>query len=444
MNYPIWQKIKRKWYYPTMVIILLALGFLSTLYVYSKINSFEKESLLKRSDSLSKAFDLHEISTLEGNENDLHNSQYISVKEKLINIKKVNPDVRFVYLTGMKGDQVYFIADSEDPDSGGYSPPGEAYPEASPEFKAIFGSGKSLLEGPLADRWGRWISALSPILDSDGQEVAAVVGMDIEAGNYLQNVWLYSSVPIFATVILIAFIITGWLIGRKEEKIMEIKSEMVSMASHDIRSPLAGILWSFEKLHGESDNFTEKQILIINSIESTCRNLLNTLNDFLLASPAAEMGKLISRKDDVAVLIREIADDLALSAQKSSIKIIFEESFPNKLILEFDSSKMERALSNIIDNAIKYSRQGSEVRMGYKKEDEFHVFSIKDKGIGIAEEDEDKIFRGFFRAENAKKNASIGTGLGLYYAKKIIELHGGKVWFESVENSGTTFFVALK
>jgi signal transduction histidine kinase len=113
-------------------------------------------------------------------------------------------------------------------------------------------------------------------------------------------------------------------------------------------------------------------------------------------------------------------------------------------MLEYDPEKMKMVFSNILDNAIKYSRANSRIMIGYRKDEAGHLFSVQDFGIGISAEDKNKIFSSFYRTEQAKTFSTLGTGLGLYYVKKVIDLHQGKIWFESEENKGTTFYIALK
>ncbi|MFH0969169.1 MAG: ATP-binding protein [Patescibacteria group bacterium] len=435
------------WYYPAIMLILIFVGIFSSFYVYIKISSFEKQSLLNRSATLSKSLNTDWIASLSGDESDILNPDYAIIKEKIVAVKRINPDARFVYISGRKDGQVYFMVDSEDPGSDSYSPPGQIYPEATQDFYSMFDTGSPLIEGPVSDRWGSWISALSPIVNPETQKIIAVVGMDIEALNYTKTVWLYSSLPLLVTLILLAMIATGWIIRKKEEKILELKSEFVSIASHDIRSPLNGILWSLENLISKSSISLEKDKLdSLRLIEESCRNLLRIINDFLLIPPleAGGIKKLAVRDADIVELIKKAADDLNLMASKKSIKIIIKESMPPKIMLQCDPEKLKRVFSNIIDNAIKYSQPGSQIEIDRKMEKKFNIFSFKDQGIGISNKDRLKIFQGFFRTDSAKKFAVSGTGLGLYYVKKVVSLQGGKIWFESEENKGTTFYIALK
>ena len=99
----------------------------------------------------------------------------------------------------------------------------------------------------------------------------------------------------------------------------------------------------------------------------------------------------------------------------------------------------------MIENSIKYSDQNDKIiiSLRYNKEENYIEFSVHDSGIGIKEEDQKNIFNKFFRAKNATEKDMVGSGLGLFTTKSIVEKHKGKIWFESIPNSGTTFFVKL-
>ncbi len=103
---------------------------------------------------------------------------------------------------------------------------------------------------------------------------------------------------------------------------------------------------------------------------------------------------------------------------------------------------MVQVFSNLLDNAINYSPSSSKIYLEAIKQNNFVVVSVRDTGFGIPKNQQDKIFERFFRADNVAKNIA-GSGLGLYMTKNIVEGHKGKIWFESKENKGTTFFVKL-
>lgn len=143
---------------------------------------------------------------------------------------------------------------------------------------------------------------------------------------------------------------------------------------------------------------------------------------------------------DIIVIIAEIIDSLNDLVKKNNVNIKFN-IHPTKIIISMDQERMRLALSNIIDNAVRYSRDG-DVDIVIKEDKEI-LIEIIDTGIGMPSDQQNRIFTKLFRARNAISLEPNETGLGLFIAKNIIEKHKGRIWFLSNENKGTTFFVAL-
>ena len=144
--------------------------------------------------------------------------------------------------------------------------------------------------------------------------------------------------------------------------------------------------------------------------------------------------------------LREIATS-AINGYKDEIKekkikIDFKkpDDFP-KIML--DEERIKLVVQNFIDNAIKYSPKGGKIIIVLKKDEKNIELEVQDFGIGIPKNQQDKIFAKFSRADNAIKLNSLGSGLGLFLSKNIVEAHGGKIWFESQENAGTSFYFSL-
>jgi signal transduction histidine kinase len=132
-----------------------------------------------------------------------------------------------------------------------------------------------------------------------------------------------------------------------------------------------------------------------------------------------------------------------LIAKNKKIEIICEGDCLNKMIIKIDGEKIRQVFQNLVSNAIKYSPENSRIFWGHKDEKEKIIFFVKDSGLGIPLDQQKEIFDKFFRASNVLMTGTEGTGLGLYIAKSIVEAHGGKIWFESKEKEGTTFFLEL-
>ena len=232
----------------------------------------------------------------------------------------------------------------------------------------------------------------------------------------------------------------------REKEIDTMKSEFVSVASHQLKTPLAGIKWVSELLLGDKIiKPNEKQVEYLKDIQTSNNRMLKLVGDLLDVSHIETGRKFnIEKKEtDVAELVAIAIKTNQALADTKKIKIILCQGAPKTLLLNIDGEKIQQVFENLINNAIKYSKDGGQVEVGCEHKPNETVFSIKDQGIGIPEKQQDKVFQKFFRGENALTQATDGTGLGLYIAKAIVEAHGGKIWFESVENQGTTFYFSL-
>ncbi|HSQ84451.1 MAG TPA: HAMP domain-containing sensor histidine kinase, partial [Desulfobacterales bacterium] len=146
-------------------------------------------------------------------------------------------------------------------------------------------------------------------------------------------------------------------------------------------------------------------------------------------------------EENLTVLIEEVIDILSPLALDKKISIIYEAYKP--ILLDFDLERIEQVLVNLIDNAIKFSDQKSDIRITVQEDSESVIVSIKDQGIGIPEKDIESIFDKFSTVPSGRDGKTEGTGLGLAICKAIVEAHGGKIWAESISGVSSTFYFKL-
>lgn len=224
-----------------------------------------------------------------------------------------------------------------------------------------------------------------------------------------------------------------------------VKSEFVSLAAHQLRTPLTGIKWTLHSLSEENIgkvNKTQKKI-IDESLESTAY-LIELVND-LLNVARLEEGML---GFDLAIqhLLPIIKDAFAHSEKRALEKgVSFSLEIPEPPLppLNLDKEKIMIVLDNLLTNAIKYTPAGGKIILRVEKEDNSVKISVEDTGIGIPRKQFHRIFTKFFRSEKAQRSQAIGTGLGLYIAQRIISQHGGKITFTSIEGKGSTFSFSI-
>ena len=233
----------------------------------------------------------------------------------------------------------------------------------------------------------------------------------------------------------------------KEREIDRMKTEFVSLASHQLRTPLTSIKWYAELLLEEKEGkkLGAEERDFVKEIHGGNERMVELVNDLLNVS-RIETGKKFTiekKSNEIIPIIKQAIKEHEIVAQQKNIEIICEKKIDEKIILLVDKEKILQVFHNFISNAIKYSSEGKKIYVGCDEEKDRYVFHVKDEGEGIPKDQQDKIFQKFFRASNVILTGAEGTGLGLYIAKSIVEGHEGKTWFESEENKGTTFFVSL-
>lgn len=235
----------------------------------------------------------------------------------------------------------------------------------------------------------------------------------------------------------------------KEKEIDRAKTEFVSLASHQLRTPLTSVSWYSEMLLADiSGALDEKQRTYLNEVSKGNERMV-VLVDALLNVSRLELGTLTidPKPTDIVRLIQSEIDEQRMQIDAKSIYLSFMPAGDIPLI-QVDQNLFTMVIQNLLSNAVKYTPERGGIAISIvvvPAEDggQDILMKMSDTGYGIPKDQQSKIFTKLFRADNVRKQDTEGTGLGLYVAKSIIESFGGKIWFESKENQGTTFFVAM-
>lgn len=224
----------------------------------------------------------------------------------------------------------------------------------------------------------------------------------------------------------------------------EIKTRFLNNLSHEIRTPLNGIV-GFSSLIAESKLSEEKKPEVWNIIRKNSEDLINTIDGLLEMSMAASGSIKIKKSEfDVYDFIYQLQVEI-IDRYKNTNKSINFHSLPNnklkKQMISTDKDLLRNCILKVVDNAFKFTHKGN-VELDLKKEEKFLQFFISDTGIGILEEKPGEIFTQFVKGKNIPNN-SVGLGIGLTIAKQFIELLGGKIWYETEINKGSTFIISI-
>lgn len=223
----------------------------------------------------------------------------------------------------------------------------------------------------------------------------------------------------------------------KERELSELKTQFISTASHEFRAPLSVILSSaslIEKLNAPDKG--ERRLAHLEKIKSNVRYLVNILNDFLSVTKLDEgETKASPEYFDLLHFSKSLVQKVKTSKKKGQSIILECEKAELETFL--DPKLMHLVLSNLLNNAIKYSEEGQPITLKIEDSDHKVRIWVTDQGIGVPEDDQQHLFQRFFRAKNSVNIA--GTGLGLHIVKTYVELMSGQIDFESKENHGSTF-----
>lgn len=232
----------------------------------------------------------------------------------------------------------------------------------------------------------------------------------------------------------------------RDRLVEKMKTEFVSIAAHQLRTPLSAIKWSLKMiLDGDVGEINPEQKDLLEKTYLSNERMIGLIND-LLNVTRIEEGRFLYKPEKMQLegVIVNIIQDLEETIKMKKINVKFEKL--KKLLppVIIDEEKMSLAIYNLLDNALKYTvPEKGEINISLEEKDDNIIFKIKDNGVGIPKDQHQRIFTKFFRGDNVIRMETEGSGLGLYTTKNIIESHKGKIWFESDEGKGTTFYFSL-
>lgn len=227
-----------------------------------------------------------------------------------------------------------------------------------------------------------------------------------------------------------------------------LKDEFIGIAAHELRSPLAVVrgfaqMLMIQTKRGKGPELAEWQMEAIQDIDQATNRLVELTEDLLdVTRLQAGRLELHSEPTDLVALVQRIVARFRVTTEHHRIAV---HATPEHMVITADPRRIEQVLSNLMSNAIKYSPDGGEIDISVREDqrDKVALLSVRDHGIGIPAHQQNRVFSRFMRADNAHAHNIGGTGLGLYLCRELVERHGGRIWFESVEGLGSTFFISL-
>lgn len=430
-----------RYYTAQIAIMLIAIGIGAWQAIDQKTQI--KEDLLEFVKVMSLNVPPQMIESLRGDASDLGNPQYQILKTYLMRAAQIETEARFVYVFGIKPDQtLFFYADSEPVASPDYSPPGQVYSYVSPQDLLVFTKNEPQAFTS-SDAWGRWVSVELPIIDQTTNRVIASLNVDVPQSRYYEQIAFAGMVPVLIGILFALALFIIRRLSAKDELILTQRAGYLAITAHDLKSPLTVIKWTAESLQESlraANNDIKENLAVISG---ECREMFSFIDDLASASQG-DAGKLISSATEnvnIADITKKVVSNSGLLLNQKNLRVI--SALDDNLIVNGDANALRRAFANLVSNAIKYSGDGGQIDIKASNDKGKLVWSITDSGMGIPKDELQKVFTGYYRAKNAKSSGIAGTGLGLYYVKKVVEAYHGKISLNSEVGKGTSITLIL-
>ncbi len=285
---------------------------------------------------------------------------------------------------------------------------------------------------------------IKPLIDLLGGEIKDVFRKEALIGENL--VLEVSTVPILSGQEELGNLVVLHDITR-EKMVERIKTEFVSLAAHQLRTPLSAIKWTLGMfLDGDLGKITKEQTEFLGKSYQANERMISLINE-LLDITKIEEGRYLYKPvlSDLENVVHFVLDSYQEEIARKKISLDYKKPQAGLPKIALDVEKMRLVIQNLLDNAIKYTFLGGKITvlLEYDKNKEEIKFSIRDSGVGIPQNQRFRVFSKFFRGANVVRMETEGSGLGLFISKNIVEAHNGKIWFESEEGKGTVFYIVL-
>ncbi len=264
--------------------------------------------------------------------------------------------------------------------------------------------------------------------------------LKVDSRNFSIFSKLLTSIISSAALIMLASGLFIYLFGlyRRQKEVSEARDDFINSMSHELKTPLATIALSLENMDVQNERNSNYAAIIK---EENVRMQHYVDNILQLARLDKTEFEIKPYKVDICTLIREVVEKEKLNAEEKNGVILC--NLPESLTVNLDVMHMRNVLHNLIDNALKYNDRKPLIEVDLVKKGSLVRISIADNGRGISKEHQQKIFDKFYRVSKGNLYSVKGTGIGLSYAKQVVELHNGKIEVKSTMNEGSTFIISL-
>jgi len=386
-----------------------------------------------------------------------------AIQKKVNEVFGKNSEIQELSVVEPEGDDFKVIASSQKSDVGKkvnfyyykmawLQPDNDGLATDSLKLAAVKGDEGFLKGFSAEDRF--WLVSL-PMSDALGKKqallnikISSKIIDDLTNDNRSASIYVLL-ITILIVVLFLAVTVRLWdyaILYRKIKEVDQMKDEFISIASHELRTPLTvtkGYLsMILEGTFGKIENPEIEKAL---NTAARSNGRLEGLVEDLLNVSRIEQGRfqMENKNIDLQPILQEIVSQLKVNADEKKLALEYLEPDKKLPLISADPERLKQVLLNLIGNAVKYTEKGS-VKITTQVKDKMMEIKIVDTGIGMSPEEQKHLFEKFYRAQNEKTSKIIGTGLGLWITKQIVELMNGKIIFESMKDVGTHITLSLK
>lgn len=465
-NHMFWSKIRTLAVPVVVVAVTVSLGMLFHIRGERVVEVQLKERMLNVVSVAALQFDGDQIERIR-DASDMDGPDFATVVEQLKNIRHVSPRVRFAYIMRKTENPLVlsFVADAdalssaddldvdnsnvvEDDEQPGFTgDPYEIEEDSVMRDQAFLSA--TVDPEITVDQWGNLISAYAPITDSDG-EVVAILGMDIQADEFLKVTQNTFSIMAVVLVGLVGLFLAAYVMfimrARHLESLEQVEQErttLLDLATHQLGMPLATFRWWLEILRERDNGKFCKKDGVCDQLQmgiDRMDSIINALHE--VSALQDNLQKSSDSTSNIGVVAKKVSAELAQSLRSRKQHLVLKVD-PNLKNVPIDEKLFVGMLREVVENASFYSPNNSTIVLRARHIMTGLEIAVEDKGHGIPKQDLPHIFEKFRRASNASKYKPAGNGLGLYIVRSIVKKMRGRVRIESILNKGTTVFIQL-
>ena len=421
-------------------IAIIVATLLGTAYTAYAEYDDEAQNLLSQAQGIAVALTQDEhLTRLKDTSSGQQTATYQRLKKFMQHVNsQPESKINSMFLVGQRKDKSTFLYLGAGKQEGiDQIPVGTTYKDTAGKLREVFrtGQAQSYIE---RNEWGSWMTGAAPIILDDGT-IAGVLTVYSSETELLHEVLVRVALPGSITIIGVFILLFAlYQINRHQQAVMYQRSVFLASTSHDVRSPLRGILWALELIR----NPKADRAVLIEKMERQLKYVLELVESVLNTVRAdLELQSFKKESRDIIPLIQKSIESHELSAEQYGVKI--ETTLPLHLSAHIDKNLMREVINNLLSNAIKYTKENSVIHVKAGQAHGKKWFSIQDEGEGMTAEETAHLFEPFYRTEQAKSSGKPGTGMGLAMVKDIVKRHKGKIEVTSKPEKGSTFRVTL-